>query len=51
MTSRKSLEPPRDHLTIEVGQWFRASASGRLSIATVMMICGAGLIAKAAGWW
>lgn len=49
-TNPKPDFPKSDHLTLRIGQWFEASASGRLAILATILIAGAILAATGAGW-
>lgn len=39
-----------DHLSIEFGRWFKASASGRFAIVAVIIVLAAGLLLRLTGW-
>lgn len=52
---RCALSPPKkidpDQLSIRIGEWFEASATGRLSVLTVAFVIVGAFAAKCLGWW
>lgn len=49
-TGAASEGKAHDHLTLRVGEWFEASASGRLAIAALVLLGGGWLVCRVLGW-
>lgn len=45
------MQTPKNHLTIKIGKWFEATATGPLAILALVILIAGGGVGRLFGWW